>query len=99
MNKKRTAAIIGLILIGLLYMATFILAFIDSSFARSCLMAALFATIVVPAVLYGYITFMASRSGRRTNSKHQVLDQANSLKPPAPKNNVPVNTHHTCQEE
>ena len=65
MNKKRIAAIIGLILIGLLYLATLALAFLDSPFARNCLMASLFCTIVVPAVLYGYITFLGSGSSKR----------------------------------
>ena len=60
MNKKRIAAVLGLMLIGLLY-AVLVLAFIDSSFARSCLMAALFGTIVIPAVIYGYMIFVGRR--------------------------------------
>lgn len=66
MNKKRIAALIALIFIGLLYLTTLILAFIDSPFSRSCLMAALFSTIVVPAVLYGYLTLTGhfSNGGR-----------------------------------
>lgn len=63
MSKKRIIALIGLILIGLFYLATLVLAFIDSPFARSCLMAALFGTIVVPAVLYGYMIFTGSHLG------------------------------------
>ena len=55
MTKKRMAAIAALILIGCLYLAALILAFIDSPSARSCLMAALFCTIVVPAAVYGYL--------------------------------------------
>lgn len=65
MNKKRIAAVIGLVLIGLLYVSVLILAFIDSSFARSCLMAALFGTIVIPAVIYGYMVFAGRRDERK----------------------------------
>ena len=61
MNKKRIAAVLGLVLIGLLYAAVLVLAFIDSSFARSCLMAALFGTIAIPAVIYGYMVFVGRR--------------------------------------
>lgn len=68
MSKKRIAAISGLILIGLLYLSTLVLAFIDSSFARNCLMAALFGTIVVPAVIYGYLSFTGSRADRHEGS-------------------------------
>ena len=55
MSKKRIGAILALGLIGGLYVATIVLAFLDSPFARSCLMAALFCTIVVPAVIYAYM--------------------------------------------
>lgn len=57
MTRKRVLAIIALILIGILYLATLVLAFIDSPLARSFLMAALFCTIVLPAILYGYLVF------------------------------------------
>ena len=55
MTKKRIGAIVALGLIGVLYAAAIVLAFLDSPLARSCLMAALFCTIVVPAVIYGYM--------------------------------------------
>lgn len=57
MTRKRIAAIAALILMGLLYFASLILAFVDSPLARGCLMTALFCTIVVPAVIYGYLVF------------------------------------------
>ncbi|MCI8535303.1 MAG: hypothetical protein HFG68_06970 [Hungatella sp.] len=71
MNKKRIAAVIALVFISLLYLATLILAFIDSPFSRSCLMAALFCTIVIPAILYGYLTLMGHFSDRK-----QKLEEA-----------------------
>ena len=58
MTKKRIAAIIALCLIGLLYLAALILAFVDTALARSCLMAALFCTIVLPAMAYAYLMIL-----------------------------------------
>lgn len=66
MTKKRIIAIIVLILIGILYLATLILAFIDSPLARSFLMTALFCTIVLPAILYGYLIV-----SQRFNNTHK----------------------------
>ncbi len=64
MNKKRIAAIIGLCLIAAMYMATIIFALLDSPFARSCLMASLFCTIVIPVVIYGYLMFLNLCNGK-----------------------------------
>ncbi|MFR5602078.1 MAG: hypothetical protein ACLTKI_06925 [Lachnospiraceae bacterium] len=53
MNVKRIFAIISLVLIAALYLIALICAFIGSPLARSILMSALFATIVLPCVAYG----------------------------------------------
>ena len=63
----RIMAIAALVLIGVLYLATLVLSFIDSPLARSFLMAALFCTIVVPAMLYGYLLF-TERFGSKGHS-------------------------------
>lgn len=77
MNKKRIGAIAALLLIAGLYLAALVLAFMDSPFARSCLMAALFCTIVVPVVLYAYlmlIRFLQSRDQHRTQGTDRVTN-------------------------
>ncbi|MCI8516492.1 MAG: hypothetical protein HFG75_06450 [Hungatella sp.] len=71
MTQKRIAAIIALILIGLLYLFSLILAFVDSPLARSCLMAALFCTIVVPAVIYGYLVFTEHLRRRKREAEEE----------------------------
>ena len=58
MNKKRVAAITGLCLIGIMYIATIVFALMDSPFTRSCLMASLFCTIVIPVVIYAYLMLL-----------------------------------------
>lgn len=70
MTKKRIIAIVALALIGVLYLVTLVLAFIDSPLARSVLMSALFCTIVLPAILYGYLVF----SERFGNKEQQSGD-------------------------
>lgn len=75
MNKKRFAAIAALCLIGALYMATLIFALMDSPFARSCLMASLFCTIVVPVIVYGYMIFLRTR---HSNEESNETDESNS---------------------
>lgn len=55
MPLRRILAIAGLIIIVGLYALTIICSLIGTPFARSCLMASLFCTIVVPAVIYGFL--------------------------------------------
>ncbi len=49
---RRISALIGVIIILLLYAATLVLAFIDRSQSRPLLMASLFATFFIAFVLY-----------------------------------------------
>lgn len=67
MSRKQIGAISLLVVIALLYLATIILAFIDSPLAKSALMAALFCTIVVPAVAYGIMLVTRSIKNRNNN--------------------------------
>lgn len=70
MTPRRILAIAALILIACLYAATIVFALIDSPFARSCLMAALFCTIVVPAVIYGFLVITRQFNGSGNDSKN-----------------------------
>ncbi len=74
MKRKRIAAMAGLILIGLFYAATLILTFLDNPFAKNCLMAALFITIVAPVILYGYMIFIGARRPPR-NDQNTMEDE------------------------
>ena len=69
MTPRRILAIVVLVLIACLYAATIVFALIDSPFAKSCLMAALFCTIVVPAVIYGFLVITRQISGNGKHSK------------------------------
>lgn len=62
---RRILAIIGLIIIAGLYAVTILCALIDSPLAKSCLMASLFCTIVVPAVIYGFLMITKQTLGDR----------------------------------
>lgn len=54
MKYKRPLAMAAVLLLVLLYASTVVFALMDSPLAESLLLASLFCTIVVPAVLYGY---------------------------------------------
>lgn len=53
-KSKRIMALIGAILLVLLYVSTLIFAFIDSVVSQKLLMAAIAATILLPVLLYIY---------------------------------------------
>ena len=65
-KSKRIMALIGAILLVLLYVSTLIFAFIDSVVSQKLLMAAIAATILLPVLLYIYTLF--SRTSRTDDS-------------------------------
>lgn len=65
MKYKRPLAIAGVVVILLLYVSTIVFALIDSPLAQSLLMASLFCTVVVPAVLYGYYVIVKYMKERK----------------------------------
>lgn len=56
-KSKRIMALIGAILLALLYVSTLIFAFIDIVVSQKLLMAAIAATILLPVLLYIYSLF------------------------------------------
>ena len=65
-KSKRIMALIGAILLVLLYVSTLIFAFIDSVVSQKLLMAAIAATILLPVLLYIYTLF--SRTSQTDDS-------------------------------
>lgn len=64
MKHKRGLALFAAIFLFLLYAASIVFAVIGSPLAQSLLMTSFFCTIVVPAVLYGYMVLLRSMSNR-----------------------------------
>lgn len=56
-KSKRIMALIGAILLVLLYVSTLIFAFIDNVVSQKLLMAAIATTILLPVLLYIYSLF------------------------------------------
>ena len=54
-SSKRIFALIGIILLAVLYITTLVLAFIDPSPEKVYFKAGLFLCVVVPVLLYAYI--------------------------------------------
>ncbi len=65
-KSKRIMALIGAILLVLLYVSTLIFAFIDSVVSQKLLMAAIATTILLPVLLYIYSLF--SRTSHTNDS-------------------------------
>ncbi|MEF9939178.1 MAG: hypothetical protein RR225_05685 [Clostridium sp.] len=69
MKYKRPLAIAAVVLLLLLYASSIIFAMIDSPLAQSLLMASLFCTVVVPAVLYGYSLIIRYKKDNQKKDK------------------------------
>lgn len=54
-KTKRVLALIGVVLLVLLYVSTLVFALIDHPAANDLLTAAVAATILVPVILYGFL--------------------------------------------
>ena len=78
MNHKRGLALFAALLLLLLYAASIVFAVIGSPLAQSLLMASLFCTIVVPAVLYGYMVLLRSMQNRKTDAGSNDTDDDDS---------------------
>lgn len=67
-NLKRLFAVIGVILLAGLYVVTFILALTDNSAAGNMIMASLYATVIIPILLYAFLLVY-----KWTHQKNEVI--------------------------
>ena len=74
MKYKRPLAIAAVVLILLLYVSTIVFALMDSPLAQSLLLASLFCTVVIPAVLYGYSVMIKYTKDKSKREKEQKND-------------------------
>ena len=65
-TSKQIAAIIGIVLLVLLYVVTLIVAFIDTSASGTLFLLCLFATIAVPVLIWIYTWMYGKLTGRHT---------------------------------
>ena len=65
MKSKRILALGAVIILISLYIASLVFALMDSPLAESLLLASLFCTIVIPAVLYGYAVVLKHFQGKK----------------------------------
>lgn len=82
---RRILAVAALALIAGLYLVTVICALLDSPLAKSCLMAALFCTIVVPAVIYAFLIITRQMRGPRPGQKQENDSRQKQSDDPRPK--------------
>lgn len=69
MKHKRGLALFAALFLILLYAASIVFALIGSPLAQNLLMASLFCTIVVPAVLYGYMVVIRAMQNKKEKEK------------------------------
>lgn len=68
---KRILALLAVVLIALLYLATFILSFFRSEQAGELLMIALVGTVVIPVLLYIYLWLFRLFKGDETEKNEE----------------------------
>ena len=73
-KRKRIAARICLVIIGLLYLATIILTFIDGELAKRLLTSCLIATVFVPALAWVYIWLYGVIANKKTIASVDFLE-------------------------
>ena len=66
---KRILALLAVVLIALLYLVTFVLAFFQSEQAGELLLIALVGTVVIPVLLYIYLWLFRLFKGNNTRDE------------------------------
>ena len=79
-NKKRTPkqiiALVGVILLALLYVTTFVLALVDTSASGKFFMTSLVATVMLPLVLWIYTWIFGKMTGKKTIADFYPEDES-----------------------
>lgn len=81
MTSKQIVAIIGIILLVLLYVVTLVLAFVDPAVTGNLFAICLFATIIVPVLIWIYTWMYGKLTGKSTmadlniGGKDRVTDE------------------------
>ena len=75
MKHKRIPALFAALFLLLLYASSILFALIGSPLAQSLLMTSLFCTIVVPAVLYGYLVVIRAMQHNNGDNTEPVSDK------------------------
>lgn len=69
-RTKQILAIIGIVALVGLYLSTLIFALMDSPNALDCLKASVYATIIIPILIWGYtVVFKLTRKHKEENDK------------------------------
>lgn len=74
-KTKQILAIIGVVLLVALYVSTLVFALIGSDFATNCLKASIYATVVVPVLIWAYTMVY-----RLLKNHYSLREDLNSIK-------------------
>lgn len=67
MKTKRILAICGIVLLLSLYVLTFVSALMSTDYSQSLFMASIFATLVVPIMIYAYLLIYRVLKNKNTD--------------------------------
>lgn len=81
-KTKQILAIIGIILLVLLYLSTLICAIIDRTETMRLFMASIFATVVIPVLIWAYtfIYRLIKKDSEESNTRQSTHSKSSSLK-------------------
>ena len=72
-NPKQIAAIVGLVLLGIMYLAFFVVALIADELPQALFISCLFATIFIPILIWVYIWLYGVVTNRHTIASLDIL--------------------------
>lgn len=74
-NMKRIFAILGVVILVALYVSTLVFALIGSPFAMECLKVSIGFTIVIPVLLWIYITMFKYMQQNRNDNQSTINEE------------------------
>lgn len=83
-NHKQIAAIVGLALLGLMYLTFFIVALIADELPQGLFITCLFATIFIPILIWVYIWLYGVITNRHTIASLDILQTGDLARTPEP---------------
>lgn len=75
-NAKRILALLGVVLLILMYVSTLVFALIDSDMSQNLLKASIACTIILPVLLYGLS--LVNRLAKKNNDNSEILQEESS---------------------
>lgn len=98
MTSKQIVAIIGILLLIALYITTLIVAFVDNSASGRLFFLCLYATVVIPLIIWIYTWMYGKLTGKKTIADFEINETSkNNMR--SESSERPVNHQNTTNSE